>query len=1058
MVEPSFFLRRPILSTVISLIILLVGGIAITALPIAQYPNLTPPMVSVTANYPGASAQTIAETVVAPLETQINGVENMLYMTSISASGSGSATINVYFTLGTDPDTALVNVNNKVQLATTQLPEDVRRQGLVVLKKSPALLQLLALYSPDGRYDEVYLHNYMQANVVDEMKRVPGVGDCSIFGSMDYSMRIWLQPDKLAKYSLTPADISAAIRDQNAQFAPGRMGEQPGPTSVQMTWQIDTQGRLLDEKQFGEIIIRSGEEGALLRLKDVARVELGAKDYSVSTNMNGKPVRMAGVYLLPGANAIATGKMVEAKMEEISQRFPVGVEYGVPFDTNLFVQASIDEVVKTLGEAMVLVFIVVFVFLQNWRATLIPCLAVPVSIIGTFAGMYALGYTINTLTLFGMVLAIGIVVDDAIVVLENVERIMSTEHLSPKLATAKAMSEVTGPVIAIVLVLCAVFIPVSFMGGLAGEMYKQFAITISVSVVLSGIVALTLTPALCALLLKPHSPDHVPNVFFRRFNWFFSNITHKYVRGVRFFKNSGLRAFAAFILMLLAMSFLFKAVPGGLVPNEDQGYMLGLAILPDGASRNRTDLVMEGITEAMSAKSAVETVVSISGIDITSGGVKSNYGTFFTILRPWEDRKAPDESAGAITQQAFAISLNEPDAIILGFEPPPISGMSTTGGFEGYIQNRGSGSLQDLEQWTNKVVEAAKKRPEIGSIQNVFNTNSPQLYANLDRERARAMGVNISDVFNTMQATFGASYVNDFNKIGRTFQVRMQSEAVFRDLPNTLGEVSVRNDKGEMIPLDALIKFDRTIGPQVVERYNVFPSAHILGSPAPGYSSGQAIKAMEEVTNEVLPLDYSLGWASSALQEKLASTDTTIIFVLALLMVFLILAAQYESWSLPIAVLTAVPFGVFGAIAATWMRGLANDVYFQVALVTLVGLAAKNAILIVEFAVEAWRSGKSLDVAAMHASRLRFRPIVMTSLAFIMGCVPLAISSGAGANSRHAIGTAVIGGMLAATCIATLFVPYFFKFVMNISLKLSGKTDPNAGYGSELEEEQETLK
>lgn len=1058
MVEASFFLRRPILSTVISLIILLVGGIAITALPIAQYPNLTPPMVSVTANYPGASAQTIAETVVAPLETQINGVENMLYMTSIAASGSGSATINVYFTLGTDPDTALVNVNNKVQLASTQLPEDVRRQGLVVLKKSPALLQILALYSPDGRYDEIYLHNYMQANIVDEMKRVPGVGDCSIFGSMDYSMRIWLQPDKLAKYDLTPDDVAAAIRDQNAQFAPGRMGEMPSPATVQMTWQIDTQGRLLDEKEFGEIIIRTGEEGALLRLKDVARVELGAKDYSVSTSMNGKPVRMAGVYLLPGANAIATGKLVEQKMEEVSKRFPVGVEYGIPFNTNLFVQASIDEVVKTLGEAMVLVFIVVFIFLQNWRATLIPCLAVPVSIIGTFAGMYALGYTINTLTLFGMVLAIGIVVDDAIVVLENVERIMSTEHLSPKLATAKAMSEVTGPVIAIVLVLCAVFIPVSFMGGLAGEMYKQFAITISVSVVLSGIVALTLTPALCAMLLKPHVEGHVPNVFFRRFNWFFSNVTHKYVRGVRFFKNSGLRAFAAFILMLFAMSFLFKIVPGGLVPNEDQGYVLGLAILPDGASRNRTDEVMASMNTAMLKIPAVETMTTISGIDITSGGVKSNYGTFFTILKPWSERKAPQDSAGAVTQQIFGLALNEPDAIVLGFEPPPISGMSTTGGFEGYIQNRGDGSLQDLENWTNKVVAAAKQRPEIGSIQNVFNTNSPQLYANLDRERARAMGVLVSDVFSAMQSTFGASYVNDFNKIGRTFQVRMQSEAAFRDLPNALREVSVRNNKGEMIPLDALITFERRMGPQVVERYNVFPSAHILGSPAPGYSSGQAIQAMEEVTAEVLPLDYSLGWASSALQEKLASTDTTIIFVLALLMVFLILAAQYESWSLPIAVLTAVPFGVFGAIAATWMRGLSNDVYFQVALVTLVGLAAKNAILIVEFAAEAWRSGKSLDVAAMHAARLRFRPIVMTSLAFIMGCVPLAISSGAGANSRHAIGTAVIGGMLAATCIATLFVPYFFKFIMTLSLKVSGKTDPNAGYGSELEEEQEILK
>ena len=1053
--EPNFFLKRPILSTVISLLILLVGGLAINSLPIAQYPDLIPPTVSVTVSYPGASAETIASTAVAPLEVAINGVENMLYMTSVSSSGSGSGTINVYFKLGTNPDIALVNVNNKVNLATTQLPEDVRRQGVTVVKKSPSMLEILSLYSPDGRYDEVFLHNYMQANVVDEMKRVPGVGDCSIFGSMDYAMRIWLQPDKLAKYGLTPTDVGNAIRDQNAQFAPGRLGAMPSPDTVQLTWQIDTEGRLPDAADFEEIIIRSDPDGATLRLKDVARVELGGKDYSVISKLNGKPARMAGVYLLPGANAIETGKLVGEKMEELAQRFPAGVEYSIPFDTNRFVQASIDEVYKTLGEAMLLVFIVVFIFLQNWRATLIPCLAVPVSIIGTFAGMYALGYTINTLTLFGMVLAIGIVVDDAIVVLENVERIMSTEHLPPKEATAKAMSEVTGPVIAIVLVLCAVFIPVSFMGGLAGEMYKQFAITISVSVVLSGIVALTLTPALCALLLKPHAHDYKPGKFFSWFNWFFGKVTHRYVRAVRFVKDSGLRAIVLVAVMIGAMLWLFRTVPTALVPNEDQGYILGMAILADGAALPRTERVMDQINTQMLTQPAVDNMVAIDGIDITSMATKSNYGTFFTVLKDWKERKGPGESAEALTGKVFAMGMNEPEAMVIGFNPPPISGMSTTGGFEGYIQNRGSGNIHDLESWANKVVAAALKRPEIGSVQNLFTTGSPQLYADLDRERCRAMGVNVSDVFTAMQGTFGTTYVNDFNKIGRTFQVLMQSEANYRILSESINDVFVRNNKGDMIPLSALLTLERRTAPQVMERYNVFPAAHFLGNPAPGYSTGQALNAMEEVAAEMLPVEYSLGWVGSSLQEKLASADTTIIFVLALLMVFLILSAQYESWSLPIAVLTAVPFGVFGAIAATWIRGLSNDVYFQVALVTLVGLAAKNAILIVEFAAEAWRSGKSLDVAAMHASRLRFRPIVMTSLAFILGCVPLAVSTGAGANSRHAIGTAVIGGMLAATCIATLFVPYFFKAIMSLSLRLRGKRDPNAGPNNAREQDLE---
>lgn len=1051
--KPNLFLRRPVLSAVISIVITLVGALAMKALPIAQYPDLVPPTVQVSVSYPGASAETIANTVLAPLEVNINGVENMLYMTSTAASGSGSGSISVYFALGTNPDMALVNVNNKVNLAQTLLPEEVRRQGVTVVKRSPAMLQVFSYYSPDGRYDEVYIHNWMQINVVDELKRVPGVGDCSIFGSMSYAMRIWLKPDKLAKYGLTVTEVAQAIQDQNSQFAPGRLGDMPSPASTQLTWQIDTQGRLVTPEQFGEIIIRTGEDSAMLRLKDVARIELGGQDYSVSSRFNGMPARMGAVYLLPGANAIATGDLVTARLKEIAKTLPDGLDYSIVVDTNDFVMESIKEVINTLVEAMILVFIVVYVFLQNWRATLIPCIAVPVSIIGTFAGMYALGYSINTLTLFGMVLAIGIVVDDAIVVLENVERIMSSEHLPPREATAKAMNEVTAPVIAIVLVLCAVFIPVSFMGGLAGQMYKQFAITISVSVVLSGIVALTLTPSLCALLLKPHAHDHTPPRAFVWFNYAFGRVTHRYLRAVRFIKDSSLRALTLFGLMIVAIAWLLKVVPGGLVPNEDQGYILGMTILDDGASQHRTTAVTEVLSNFVLKQPSVSHVATINGIDISSMSVKSNYGTFFATLKPWNERKGEEESPDVLTGKVMAVTMMQPEAVVLGFTPPPISGMSTTGGFEGYIQMRGDGSIYDLEQQANALVAEAMtknadgtpKYPAIGNVQNLFSTGAPQLYANLDRERCKDMGVSVKDVFTAMGATFGTTYVNDFNYMGRTFQVRMQSEAAERMLPESLNDVFVRNNRGEMIPLTAVMTLERRTAPQVMERYNVFPAAHVMGNPAEGYSSGQALEAMEQAAAAVLPNNFSLGWVGSALQEKLASADTTIIFVLALVMVFLILAAQYESWSLPLAVLTAVPFGVFGALAATWFRDLSNDVYFQVALVTLVGLAAKNAILIVEFAVESWRDGRSLDVAAMHASRLRFRPIVMTSLAFILGCVPLAVSAGAGANSRHAIGTAVIGGMLAATCIATLFVPYFFKSIMRLSLKLQGKKDPNEG-------------
>ena len=1034
----NFFLERPIFSTVISLLILLIGTLAIIALPVAQYPDLVPPQVTVSTYYPGASAETIAQTVAAPLEVQINGVDNMLYMTSISSGGNGSMTINVFFKLGTNPDMAQVMVNNRVQIASAQLPEEVRRQGVSVLKRAPAILLMVTLASPDGRYSEIYLHNYMLVNVLDEIKRIPGVGDAMIFGLFDYSMRIWLHPDKLAQYRLTPADVQAAIQDQNAQFSPGRLGDEPSLADTALNLQVDTAGRLVSEEEFRDIVIRAEPDGSLLRVGDVARVELGGKDYAIRSQLNGSPARTMGVFLSPGANALATGDLVHQKMEELAKNFPEGVAYTVPFDTNKFVRVSIQEVLHTLGEAMILVFLVVYLFLQSWRATLIPCLAVPVSIVGTFAGMYALGFTINTLTLFGMVLAIGIVVDDAIVVLEDVERIMATEKLPPKEATIKAMQEVTSPVIAIVLVLCAVFLPVAFMGGLAGAMYKQFAITIAISVVLSGIVALTLTPALCGLLLKPHAHHEKQPFFFKWFNYFFATVTRRYVRIVYWLKSSGLRAMCIFALMLVALSVLMKRVPTGLVPSEDQGYILAMSILPDGAALPRTQAVQNTLRAALLDMPQVRYVVTINGMDLTSFSAKSNYGATFVIFEDWSRRKKPEDSSEALARRVFGIGLQTPDAVLLGLNPPPITGMSTTGGFEGYIQQRGGGSLAELNQWAAKLAAEAAKRPELAGVQNLFTMNAPSIFLNLDRERCRAMGVNVSDVFRALSATFGTAYVNDFNMLGRTFQVRMNSDAAYRMTQEDLGEVYVRNNAGDMIPVTAMMTLERRVLAPVVERFNVFPAAHIMGGPAPGYTSGQALAVMEQLAAEVLPPDYVLSWSGQALQEKMSTASTALIFVLALLMVFLILAAQYESWSLPLAVLTAVPFGVFGAVAAMWMRGLANDVYFQIALVTLVGLAAKNAILIVEFAAEAWREGRTLDVAALRASRLRFRPIIMTSLAFIMGCLPLAISSGAGANSRHAIGTAVIGGMLAATCIATLFVPFFFKNIMVFSQKIFG--------------------
>ena len=1015
-----FFIDRPIFAAVLSIVITLAGLVASQILPVAQYPEIAPPTVTIGTSYPGASAETLARTVAAPIEEQLSGVENLLYFSS-SSSSNGQVTITATFEVGTDIDQATFNVNNRVQLALPRLPDEVRRNGVTVQKRSNDILLVVALTSPDGRYETLYLSNYSSLNLVDELKRVPGVADVTIFGARDYSMRIWLQPERMALLGVTTAEVAAAIRAQNAQYAAGKIGAEPAVPGQSLVYTVTATGRLVEPEQFGEIVVRAGGPQGLLRLKDVARIELGAQSYDAFNTLDGKPTIGTAVFLQSGANALEVADSVKARMAELKAGFPEGLDYIIPFDTTLFVSASIREVVKTIAEAALLVLLVVFVFLQTWRATIIPMIAVPVSLIGTFAGLWMFGFSINTLTLFALALAIGIVVDDAIVVLENVERLMREQRMPPREAAIEAMREVSGAIVAIMLVLAAVFIPVAFLGGIAGQLYRQFAVTLAVAVTLSGFIALTLTPVMCALLLKS---GHHESRLFRPFNRAFDALTRRFLWAVRLSTAHRLLSLVAFAGVLAVVAILFARVPGSFVPPEDQGYVIGVIVLPDGATLERTGRSGAQLQKMFEGHPSIRHMFVINGFDLIGGGNKSNAATIFVPMKDWSARtQSAPELAGEIFVKGMALT----DGMVLAFNPPAIRGLGSAGGFEVYVQARGDADPKRLAEAVQVFVGELQKHPQLQGMNTFFRPSVPQLRVEIDRDKALSLGVPVQDVFDALQAMMGTLYVNDFNKFGRTYRVQLQADAPFRMEPDDLGRVWVRStSSGEMIPLKTLLSVDSIVGPEQLERFNGYIAAKVLGSGKPGVSSGDALAAVEDVAARVLPIGYTMAWTGQAFQEKRAGSASVFAFGVAIVIVYLILAALYERWGLPIAVLLAVPFAIAGALGLVMLRDMQNDIYFQIGLVVLIGLAAKNAILIVEFAQQAFLAGKTPLESAMQAARLRFRPIVMTSLAFVLGVLPLALATGAGAAARQSMGTGVVGGMIVATFVAPIFIPLFF--------------------------------
>ncbi|HEX7688591.1 MAG TPA: efflux RND transporter permease subunit [Burkholderiaceae bacterium] len=1029
----KFFIDRPIFAGVLSLLIFLGGLIAVRGLPVSEYPNVVPPSVVVRANYPGANPQVIAETVATPIEEAINGVEGMLYMSS-QATTDGLMTLTVTFKLGTDPDKAQQLVQNRVAQAEPRLPEEVRSLGLTTIKSSTDLTMVVHLLSPTGRYDMTYLRNYAVLNVKDRLARVEGVGDVQLFGSGDYSMRVWLDPQKVAEHGLSAGDVVAAIREQNVQAAAGIVGASPGLNGIDVQLSVNAQGRLQTEQEFGDIIVKSGADGAVTRLKDVARIELGAADYSLRSLLDNKDAVASPIFAAPGSNAIAISNGVRATMAEIKKNMPDGVDYEIVYDPTQFVRASIESVVHTLLEAIALVVLVVILFLQTWRASIIPLLAVPVAVVGTFAVMSLSGFSINALSLFGLVLAIGIVVDDAIVVVENVERNIES-GLSPRDATYRAMREVSGPIIAIALVLVAVFVPLGFITGLTGQFYKQFALTIAMSTVISAVNSLTLSPALAAMLLKGHDApkdaltrgmDWALGGFFRRFNALFARGSAAYGGGVGKAISRKAVMFGIYVLLAVSTLGLFHAVPKGFVPAQDKQYLIGFAQLPDGATLDRTEDVIRRMGEITLKQPGVEHAVSFPGLSINGFTNSSNSGIVFVTLKPFDERKGAALSAGAIAQ-----ALNQKygaiqDAFIVMFPPPPVQGIGTTGGFKLQLEDRGSVGIAGMDAALKAFMAKAYQAPELAGLFSSYQVNVPQLYADIDRTKARQLGVPITDIFDTMQIYLGSLYANDFNKFGRTYTVRVQADAAYRARAEDIGLLKVRSTTGEMVPLSALMKVTPTFGPERAMRYNGFLTADVNGGPAPGYSSGQAQEAIKRIAAETLPPGVSYEWTDLTYQEILAGNSAVLIFPLAILLVFLVLAAQYESLTLPLAILLIVPMGLLAAMTGVWLTRGDNNVFTQIGLMVLVGLSAKNAILIVEFARELEFAGRTPMRAAIEAAGLRLRPILMTSMAFIMGVLPLVLSTGAGSEMRHAMGVAVFFGMIGVTAFGLFLTPVFY--------------------------------
>jgi hydrophobe/amphiphile efflux-1 (HAE1) family protein len=1028
-----FFIDRPIFAIVIAIVIVILGGVAIPSLPIATYPEVVPPVVQITAVYRGGNSQDLEKTVAQPIEQQLVGLDGMLYFFSRS-SNDGTLTIDVTYELGTDIDLATVKTQNKVNIALPILPPEVQRQGVTVKKVSSAFLMAISLTSVQGRYDDLFLNNYATINLLDRIGSIPGVGDSRLAASQNYAMRIWANPDKMAKLGLTATDISNSVQAQNRQNPAGAIGQSPVPRGTDFQYPVNATGRLLEPEQFGDIVLRAEPDGSLLHLRDVARSELGAQDYKTYSRTTGKPSSLIIVYLSPGANAVETANRVNAFMADAAKSFPPGVEHAVPYDATRFVRAAIQDVVTTLFIAVGLVILVVFVFLQNWRATLIPLCTVPVSVVGTFALFPLLGFSINMTSMFGLVLAIGIVVDDAIVVVEAVQHNLDS-GLSRREATLKAMDEVSGPVVAIAAILAAVFIPVAFLGGISGLIYRQFALTIAASVLISAFSALSLSPALSALLLKPRSESKgLMGRAFDGFNKGFDWTRNKYLTGVKTLVRRSFLALAGLLVFFVLGGVLFKILPGGFLPDEDQGVFFTAVRLPDGASLERTRLVTNRVEDILRKTPGVQDVTTFGGLDILTSTQNSNVATVIATLKPWEERKTKELELTSILGKAQGQFFAIPEAVVFGFGLPPILGLGTSGGFEFMLEDRsGNGDIHQLADVSNQVIAETQKRPEFGQVVSIFRDTVPQFNVKLNTDKAQTLGVPVTDVYNSLQTFLGGLYVNDFNRFGRTWQVLLQGEPEYRDRPDDIGRFYVRTAGNDMAPLSTLVNITPMTGPEVVYHYNRFRTSKLIGQNAPGFSSGQAAAAMEDVAHKILPSGFSFEWTGTVFQEKLSQGKEGFIFGFAGVLVFLFLAALYESWSIPFAVILAVPLGLFGALAGNWLRSLPYDIYTQIGIVTLIGLAAKNAILIVEFAKLKRDQGMRIEEAAMEAANLRLRPILMTSFAFLLGVAPLLFATGAGAASRRSLGTAVFSGMLAATVLAVFIVPVLFVAIDKVA-------------------------